>query len=82
MTTDPVTQDAAPETTMTERMRIPDVVRTRQRTSKYHSRWCKARAQGASSIGRLGHIRMAAEQSVELAIIVINLRVDVFRSWY
>ena len=39
----------------------------------------KHAAKGASFIGWLGHIRMAGEQSVELAIIVINLRVNVSR---
>ena len=57
-----------------------DVVRARQRTSECRGRYAKRAAQGASFMHWLGDIQMAAEQSVELAIIVINLRVDVFRS--
>ena len=41
------------------------------------ARGAKHAAQGASFMRWLGHTHMAAEQSVELAIVVINLGVNV-----
>ena len=68
MTRNPPTHNAAPETTMIEKMHMTgDIARPRQRTRKRRSRW------------RIT-VRMTAEQTVELAIIVINLRVNVSRS--